>query len=278
MRRLCRPREAPRFAGLAARIDRRHAISALHAAVHRGQARAAPDRTSADGRARLGHVFREIAHFLWHAPGTLRLKATLPQADLYRQLIDRADRSGLADRRRALVADLRGDVVEIGSGTGARIGYYAPGVRVAAIEPDTAFATLAEAPARAAAATVTLHEGTGEELPFPAARFDAAVLALVLCSVPSVPDVLAEIRRVLRPGGALRLLEHVRSDKRIAGWLMDRVDGVWLALNQQGCHLNRDPLPAIAAAGFEVTRAEPFQLWSAGLPAFPMRVIHAVAR
>jgi ubiquinone/menaquinone biosynthesis C-methylase UbiE len=220
-------------------------------------------------------VIRELAHFAWHAPGTLRLKATLPQAELYRRLIERADAGGFAERRRALVADLRGDVVEIGSGTGAMFQHYAPGVRVSAVEPDAAFAVLAAHPARAAAATIALHDGTGEALPFPDARFDAAVVVLVLCSVASVTGVLAEIRRVLKPGGALRLLEHVRSEKRVAGWLMDRVDGAWLKLNAQGCHLNRDPLPAIAEAGFAIAHVEPFQLWSAGLPAFPMRAIHA---
>ena len=77
------------------------------------------------------------------------------------------------------------------------------------------------------------------------------------------------------PGGQLRLIEHVRSHRAVAGWLMDRVDGAWLRLNAQGCHLNRDPLPEIRAAGFEVVRTAPFQVYSAGLPAFPMRAITA---
>jgi len=103
------------------------------------------------------------------------------------------------------------------------------------------------------------------------------VLALVLCSVPSPAAVLAEVRRVLRPGGQLRLLEHVRSERPVAGWLMDRVDGAWLRLNAQGCHLNRDPRPALADAGFRVEHDDGVQVFSAGLPAFPMRVIRAIA-
>jgi ubiquinone/menaquinone biosynthesis C-methylase UbiE len=146
---------------------------------------------------------------------------------------------------------------------------------VHAVEPDEDFAALAADAARAARATIELHAGRGEALPFEDACFDAAVIVLVLCSVDAVDAVLAEVARVLKPGGELRLIEHVRSERRFAGWCMDRLDRPWLALNAQGCHMNRDPLPAIAAAGFTVERVEPFQVFSPGLPAFPMRAIHA---
>ena len=222
-------------------------------------------------------MLRELAHFTWHAPATLRLKARLPQDQLYETVIDRADAAGLGERRAALVADLRGDVLDLGSGTGRMFRYYDREARVAAVEPDPRFVEIAEQARQGAAATITLHAGTGEALPFESASFDAAVLALVLCSVDSPAAVLAEVRRVLRPGGQLRLIEHVRSERPVAGWLMDRVDGVWLRLNGQGCHLNRDPLPAIADAGFRVEQVERFQVFSAGLPAFPLRAIHATA-
>lgn len=221
-------------------------------------------------------MLREIGHFLWHAPGALRLKARLPQHELYETLMDRADAAGLAARRARLVADLDGDVVELGSGTGRMFPHYPAGARVVAIEPDPQFAQLAEEPRRRAAATIAGCVASGEALPFADARFDAAVVALVLCSVGSPATMLGEIRRVLRPGGQLRLIEHVRSERAVAGWLMDRVDGAWLRLNAQGCHLNRDPLPAIAAAGFRIDEVEPFQVFSSGLPAFPMRAIRAV--
>ena len=68
----------------------------------------------------------------------------------------------------------------------------------------------------------------------------------------------------------------LRSERRVAGWLMDKVDGAWLRLNNQGCHMNRDPRPAIDAAGLAIERIERFQVFSAGLPAFPLLAIHAV--
>ena len=147
-------------------------------------------------------MLREIGHFLWHAPATLRLKARLPQDELYQVVMSRADAAGLAAHREALVADLAGDVLELGSGTGKMFRYYGAGARVAAVEPDPHFARQAEAPARAASAAIALHEGRGEALPFDDASFDTAVLALVLCSVPAVDAVLAEVRRVLRARAA----------------------------------------------------------------------------
>ncbi len=221
-------------------------------------------------------MLREIAHLVRHTPATLRLKSKVPQAELYETLIARADEAGLGAQREALVTDLRGEVVEIGCGTGSMFRHYAAGTRVSAVEPDPEFAARARGRIREAAATIEVVDGTGEALPFADARFDAAVLGLVLCSVPRVEAVLAEVRRVVKPGGTLRLIEHVRSERRVAGWLMDRVDGLWLKLNGQGCHLNRDPLPDLTAAGFTIDDVVPFQVWSAGIPAFPMRRITAV--
>lgn len=223
-------------------------------------------------------VLREILHFAWNAPAVLSLKARLSQEALYAEVMRRADAAGLAARRAALVRDLGGEVLEVGSGTGLMFPHYGAAARVAALEPDPAFAALGQAPAKLAAAKIELHAGRGEALPFASGRFDAAVSGLVLCSVPDAGAVLGEIHRVLRPGGALRLLEHVRSERRVAGWLMDRFDGLWLRLNGQGCHMNRNPLPALAAAGFTVEAVEPFQVWSRGIPAFPMRLIRAQRR
>lgn len=204
-----------------------------------------------------------------HAPATLALKNRVPQAELYATLIERADAAGLSEWRARLVAGLSGRIVEIGCGTGSMFRHYRD-VDVIGIEPDPEFAARAR---RAASNRITVVEASGEALPLADASVDAAILALVLCSVPSVDDVLREVVRVVRPGGELRLIEHVRSERRIAGMLMDLANPLWLRVNGQGCRMNRDPLPAIERVGFSIQRVEPFQIWAAGLPAFPMRLI-----
>jgi len=222
-------------------------------------------------------MIREIFHFLRHAPGTLRLKRRMSQPELYDTLMDRCDAAGLGRERDALVHGVSGDVLEIGSGTGRQFARYDGAARVTALEPDAAFRARAAAPATEARARVTQIDGAAETLPFPAASFDVVVVCLVLCSVRSVPAVLTELRRVLRPGGHIRLLEHVRSDRLVGGFFMRAFNWLWRLLNGQGCNMHRRPLPALRAAGFEVVSVSPFQVFSAGLPAFPMRRIHARA-
>lgn len=219
-------------------------------------------------------MLAEIGHFFRHAPATLALKRKLPQEELYATLIARADAAGLAERRRELVAGLRGHVVEVGCGTGAMFQYYGDGVtKLSGIEPDAAFAAHARRAASSARVPVEVVDGTGEHLPFGDGLVDAIVLALVLCSVRDPDVVCRELARALRPGGEIRLLEHVRSPRAIAGGLMHAVNPLWLALNGQGCRMNRDPVPPLERAGFTIDRVEPFQIWSAGLPAWPMRLI-----
>jgi SAM-dependent methyltransferase len=210
-------------------------------------------------------MLAEIVHFVRHAPSWLAMRARLPQHELYARLIARADAAGLDAWRAKLVAGLRGTVVEIGCGTGAMMRHFA-GCDVIGVEPDAAFAARAQNYAR-------VISGTAEAIPLADASADAAVSALVLCSVPSAARACRELARVVRPGGEVRLLEHVRSPGRLAGALMDAANPLWLAANGQGCRMNRDPLPALAAAGLVVERVEPFQVWSTGLPAFPMKLI-----
>lgn len=218
----------------------------------------------------------EVAHFLYHAPGTLALMRRLSQAELYATLIERADESGLATRRAQLVADLTGTVVEVGCGTGAMFPHYRGAERVLAVEPEASFAAHARVAAASAPVRVEVIDGTGEALPLADASADAAVLALVLCSVASPDAVAGELARVVKPGGRVRLLEHVRSPQRVAGALMDLVNPLWLRANGQGCRMNRDPLPVLERAGLLIERVDAFQIWSSGIPAFPMRAIYAV--
>jgi len=220
-------------------------------------------------------MLREIAHFLVGAPSALWLKATRPQFDLYDTLMARADQAGLAAWRRELTRGLAGEVLEIGAGTGLMFPHYDEGLRVTAVEPDEAFRARAAKRAEEAKARIALTGGSAEALPFESGRFDAVLLSLVLCSVTSVPEVLREIARVVRPGGEVRLIEHVRSEDPRVGKLMDLVDPLWLRLNQQGCHLNRPTEALLGEAGFTLREARPFQVFALGMPAFPMRYLRA---
>lgn len=216
-------------------------------------------------------MLREIGHFLRHAPGVLREQRGRSQAELYEHLMERAEGAGLGAARARLVGDLEGRVLEIGSGTGRTFRHYPAGARVVGVEPDAGFLGLRDG-------RFPALRGSGTALPFATDSVDHVVIALVLCSVPDPGAVLAEARRVLRPGGTVRLLEHVRSERAVAGLLMDAFDPIWLHLNRQGCHLNRRTEEHISSGGFEIIEREAFQLWSPGLPAFPMLRLSARPR
>jgi len=170
----------------------------------------------------------------------------------------RAERAGIADHRRRLLADLEGDVVEIGSGTGASLPYYEQAGRVVAVEPDESMAKRLPAKIAEARVPVEVVSARAEQLPHPDESFDAAVFAFVLCSVDEPATVLAEARRVLKPDGKLVVLEHVRGDGRIARW-QERLTPLHRRL-AGNCHLDRDTRSAVEAAGFDVQQVERTQL------------------
>jgi ubiquinone/menaquinone biosynthesis C-methylase UbiE len=170
----------------------------------------------------------------------------------------RAERQGLAERRRLLLGELEGEVVEIGSGTGASLPHYSGASRVVAVEPDESMAKRLPAKVEEARVPVDVVSARAESLPFPDGSFDAAVAAFVLCSVEDPQTVLAEARRVLRPGGKLVLLEHVRGEGRVARW-QDRLTPLHKRL-AGNCHLNRDTRATVRAAGFDVAGVEPTDL------------------
>jgi ubiquinone/menaquinone biosynthesis C-methylase UbiE len=158
--------------------------------------------------------------------------------------------------RRELLAAASGRVIELGAGTGVNLDLYPEAVsELTLVEPDPHMAKrlrerLAESP-RAA----TIVEAPAERLPLPDASFDAAVTTLVLCTVPDPVAALAELRRVLVPGGRLLFVEHVRSEEPgLARW-QDRLEKPWRFLGD-GCHCNRDTAATIAAAGFEAPDLE----------------------
>lgn len=180
------------------------------------------------------------------------------------------ERLSLEPLRRRVLAQVEGGVLEIGAGTGANLALYGPDVRVTAIELRPAHLAAALRKARdAGRAAVTGAAADAQWLPFADASFDTVVGTLVFCSIHSPAAALAEIRRVLKPGGRLLLLEHVRGQTRLSRLLTDALHPLWFAM-QGECHLNRETARSVAAAGFHIDHASPH---ARGL----LQVIHAVA-
>jgi ubiquinone/menaquinone biosynthesis C-methylase UbiE len=171
----------------------------------------------------------------------------------YDRLTARSERECLAAHRRDLLAAVGGDVLEIGGGTGANLVHYAPGVRTLTVtEPEPAMLRRLRRRAAADRPAAILLRAPAEDLPFEDESFDAVVCTLVLCTVDDQPRALREIRRVLRPGGRLLFLEHVRAEEPRVARLQDRVAPLHRRI-AHGCHCNRPTLERIRAAGFEVT-------------------------
>jgi SAM-dependent methyltransferase len=173
-------------------------------------------------------------------------------AAMYDRMMSATEEAGLGAHRAALISQAHGDVLEIGGGTGANLPFYGDGVQSLTItEPETPMAKRLQRHLAEHAPDALFLRAPAEDLPFADDSFDVAVSTLVLCTVDDQPRALRELRRVLRPGGRLLFIEHVRSDDpKLARW-QDRM----LPFNVRvghGCHCNRPTLDGIRAAGFEV--------------------------
>jgi ubiquinone/menaquinone biosynthesis C-methylase UbiE len=170
----------------------------------------------------------------------------------------RMEQLGVAEHRREFLAGISGRVIEIGAGTGANFPHYPEGVReIVAVEPEPYLRAQAATAAAEASAPLRVVDAVADQLPFENASFDVAVSSLVLCSVADQPAALAELHRVLRPGGELRFYEHVRAEDRRLASAQRVLDVVWPYLGG-GCHASRDTLRAIADAGFAIEHVRRF--------------------
>jgi ubiquinone/menaquinone biosynthesis C-methylase UbiE len=170
-------------------------------------------------------------------------------AIFYDRVLQASERAGLREDRRALLAHARGEVLEIGAGTGLNLALYPrTGVeRIVVSEPDRHMARRLRGRVGGAPAPVEIVGAGGEDLPFGDASFDTVVATLLLCSVADPAIVLAEVARVLRPGGRFLFLEHVRAhDAGLARW-QDRLTPLWKVV-AGNCHPNRSTLATLRAS------------------------------
>jgi ubiquinone/menaquinone biosynthesis C-methylase UbiE len=171
-------------------------------------------------------------------------------AALY-EFLTRGDQKWIGRHRAHIMGEADGRVLEIGAGTGQSFSHYERAREVVATEPDPFMLGRAQRRLEELGLTnVQLRQCTSEDLPFEDDSFDHAVSVLVLCTVKDLRRALAEVRRVLKPGGTLRFIEHVRYDDGVRGRVQDAVAPMWRYLGG-GCQLNRRTEETISEAGFE---------------------------
>ena len=194
-------------------------------------------------------------------------------ARFYTHVLARNEPAQMRAHRDELLAGLSGRVVEVGAGSGANFPHYAAGVEeVVAVEPESYLREQAAAAAVGAAVRVTVLDGVADALPLEDASCDAAVACLVLCSVPDQASALAELRRVLKPGGELRFYEHVHAHTPWMARAQQLVDRTFWPRAFGGCHTARDTVAAIEAAGFALERHRELRVPPAFLPVSPQAI------
>jgi ubiquinone/menaquinone biosynthesis C-methylase UbiE len=180
-------------------------------------------------------------------------------ARVYTKFAETSNRRGGAEHRHKLLADLSGRVIELGAGSGANFMHYPASVEeVLAVEPEPYLRQQALNAATEASVNIRVLDGDAYRLPGDEGTFDAGVAALVLCTVPDQQRALAELFRVIRPGGELRFYEHVLGHSKWEARFQRVADAtVWPYL-AGGCHLARDTAAGIEQAGFAIETCERF--------------------
>jgi ubiquinone/menaquinone biosynthesis C-methylase UbiE len=175
------------------------------------------------------------------------------QGLIYDTLLWPFERLWLSALRAKVLAQARGRMLEIGIGTGLNLPHYTPRPDLVGLDPDASMLALARRRAARLSCAVQWCQASGEALPFEDGSFDWVVGTLVFCTIPDPHLAFREVMRVLRPGGRLTLLEHVRSPHPVVAHLQDRLTPTWKRLCG-GCHLNREPLAIASAAGVHIER------------------------
>jgi len=175
---------------------------------------------------------------------------------IYDRAMKSTEEAGMREIRRETLAAARGRTIEIGAGTGINVELYPEGVtQLVLAEPDEHMLKHLRPKVPAWGRDVDVVQAPADRLPFEDDSFDTAVFTLVLCTVPDPAAALKEAARVLKPGGELLFVEHVRSSEPgLARW-QDRLERPWRFLGD-GCHCNRDTVATIEASPFHVERVE----------------------
>jgi ubiquinone/menaquinone biosynthesis C-methylase UbiE len=180
-------------------------------------------------------------------------------AATYDRLSRTSEEAGLRTLRHGLLAGASGRVLEIGAGTGANLGLYGGTIDgLVVTEPEPAMLRRLQKAAHHHLPLAQVVRAPAEQLPFEDGSFDTVVSTLVLCGVDDQPQALQEAHRVLKPGGQLLFLEHVRSDDPSLARFQDRIN--WLNRIVVQCDCNRSTLAAIQAEGFTVSKLERTEL------------------
>ena len=175
-------------------------------------------------------------------------------ATLYDPIIAPFDFFGVRRWRQWVTRAARGHTLEIGVGTGLNLPHYRAVESVAAIDPDGAALERALNRRNGCGEIISLSQARAEDLPFADESFDAVVGTLTFCSIGDPERALREVRRVLKSGGAFRLVEHVRVKNRLIARAQDALTPLWREM-AGNCHLNRDTAQMIERAGFRVRAA-----------------------
>lgn len=191
------------------------------------------------------------------AENARRKRAWDKQAASYDKQIGWCERNILGDHRSWACSRASGRVLEVAVGTGLNLPSYPPGVEITGIDLSPQMLAIARKRAADLGIAADLREGDAHALPFPDESFDTVLCTYSLCNIPDVDRAVAEMRRVLRPGGRLVLVDHVRSTNRVAYAIQKLIE--FVSIRMDGDHMTRRPIEQVMSNGFDVQSSERFR-------------------